>query len=81
MVRPGEGKDVVMDRTILAAPFDGESLLAACAMTGERPVAEAKPLEGAALFQRVDDADGVQRQEAVVPSEHAHRHAGFDLRP
>lgn len=81
IVRSREGKDVVMDCTILAAPFDGESLLAAYAVLRERPVTEARPLEGAALFQRVEDADGVQRQEAVASGEHAHRGASFEPRP
>jgi hypothetical protein len=65
----------------LAVPLDTEALLVALGVAGERCVAVAEPLDVACLLDEVGDAGEVQRPEAGVPGEDAHRRADLDRRP
>ena len=55
-------------------------MLETLGMTGERPVAKAKPLYVSRLLDDVDDTGGVQRPEAVVSGTYAHCRSDLDSR-
>src|SRR5215211_3358890 len=76
----GEGQDVVVNGAVLAVPLHAKTLLATLGMTGERPVAEAKPLYVSRLLDDVDDTGGVQRPDAVVSGTYAHCRSELDSR-